>query len=117
MSDSPKIYALEHDTYYAGSSIALVKLLLRFATVRGKHGFNQRIYTYKDVKCFFDSALVGVTDAAGKNLFEGRTVTGFSDVEEELVGGLDAIPFLLETRIKELGGNFVKAEKPWGVSW
>lgn len=29
---------------------------------------------------------------------------------------MQAIPFLLEDRIVELGGKYVKADEPWGVS-
>jgi hypothetical protein len=62
------------------------------------------------------SALVGVTDTSGKSIFEGRTVTGFSNAEEEQAGKVKDVPFLVESRIKELGGTYIKAEEAWGVS-
>jgi putative intracellular protease/amidase len=56
-----------------------------------------------------------VTDASGESIFKGKTFTGFSNEEEEQVKMVDAIPFLLETKItSELGGKFVKADQPWG---
>jgi hypothetical protein len=57
-----------------------------------------------------------VTDASGKSIFDGRDATGFSDAEEEQVGKVKDVPFLLETRIKELGGKYTKASEAWAVS-
>jgi putative intracellular protease/amidase len=47
-------------------------------------------------------------------LLEGKEVTGFSNAEEEIMGLTAAMPFLLEDKIKQEGGRFVKAEEPWG---
>lgn len=56
-----------------------------------------------------------MTDAEGQSIFKGRTVTGFSNAEEEAIDGVAGVPFLLEDRIKELGGTYVKAETDWAV--
>ncbi|CUA75727.1 hypothetical protein RSOLAG22IIIB_06034 [Rhizoctonia solani] len=64
--------------------------------------------------CHGPGALVTVTDASGKSLFEGRNVTGLSNAEEEAIGATKLVPFLLEDRIKELGGKYSTAEKPFG---
>ena len=82
------------------------------------------------------SALVGVTGADGKSIFDGKAATCLTNVEEEQVDKVKAspfvghsfdgidhdrgfhvqdIPFLVEDRIVSLGGKFEKAE-PWGVS-
>ncbi len=45
-------------------------------------------------------------------LVEGRRITGFSNREEDAVGLLDVVPFLLETRLKALGGDYSCAT-PW----
>jgi len=63
--------------------------------------------------CHGPGALAGVKDASGKSIFEGRNVTGFSNVEEEQAGKVKDVPFLLETRIKELGGRYTKADESW----
>jgi len=47
-------------------------------------------------------------------LVRGMTVTGFSDAEEEMVGGTERVPFLIETRFVEQGAKFEKAEAPFG---
>ncbi|KAF8756174.1 DJ-1/PfpI family [Rhizoctonia solani] len=63
--------------------------------------------------CHGPGALVGVTDASGKSIFAERNVTGLSNVEEELIGATKVVPFLLEDRIKELGGKY-SATEPFG---
>jgi len=65
--------------------------------------------------CHGSAALVGGVDAEGKSIFAGRTATGFTNEEEILIDKVADVPFLLEDRIIELGGKFVKADKPWEV--
>lgn len=60
------------------------------------------------------SALVGATDASGKSIFAGREATGFTNAEEEAVKAVETIPFLVESRIRELGGKFVNVDL-WAV--
>jgi hypothetical protein len=59
--------------------------------------------------------LIGATDAQGQSIFAGRRVTGFSNVEENQVKATETIPFLLEDKVKELGGQYEKAEELWKV--
>ncbi|KAI0347107.1 ThiJ/PfpI [Trametopsis cervina] len=59
--------------------------------------------------CHGPAALVGATDASGKSIFAGKQFTGFSNEEEHAVHKVEAIPFLLEDRITELGGSYVRA--------
>ncbi|KIK59507.1 hypothetical protein GYMLUDRAFT_44478 [Collybiopsis luxurians FD-317 M1] len=60
--------------------------------------------------CHGPAALVGATTADGKSIFAGKEATGFSNLEEETVDAVETIPFLLEDRIKSLGGKYVKAD-------
>ncbi|OCB90865.1 NIF-domain-containing protein [Sanghuangporus baumii] len=62
--------------------------------------------------CHGPAALVGVKGNDGQSIFYGKEATGFSNEEEEKVGKVKDVPFLLETRIKELGGKYVCAD-PW----
>jgi putative intracellular protease/amidase len=39
----------------------------------------------------------------------GRSVTGFSNSEEAAVGLTQVVPFLVEDRLKELGGRYTAA--------
>jgi len=63
--------------------------------------------------CHGPAAIVNVKGKDGKSIFDGRKVTSFSDQEEELVQLVDQVPWLLETRIKELGGKYNKNEQPF----
>jgi len=65
--------------------------------------------------CHGTGALVGATDASGKSIWAGRKFTGFSNAEEEIAQMVDEIPFLLETKISELGGKYEKAAEPFGA--
>jgi putative intracellular protease/amidase len=48
----------------------------------------------------------------GKNILAGKEVTGFSNAEEDQAGMTQYMPFLLEDKMKEVGGLY-KAAEPW----
>jgi hypothetical protein len=52
--------------------------------------------------CHGTAALVNVKDQNGKHIISGRKVTSFSNTEEEEVKGNHKVPFLVETRVKEV---------------
>ena len=56
--------------------------------------------------CHGPAALVDLQDKNGEPLVKGKTVTAFTDAEETAVGLHEAVPFMLETRLRELGANF-----------
>lgn len=56
--------------------------------------------------CHGPAGLVNVMDETGAPLVKGRRVTGFSDSEERAVGLAEAVPFLLEARLRDLGGRY-----------
>jgi putative intracellular protease/amidase len=56
--------------------------------------------------CHAPAALVTAVDMKGALLVRGKTVTGFTDSEERAVKLEDQVPFLLETRLRELGADF-----------
>ena len=55
--------------------------------------------------CHGPAGLVSAKNADGTPLVAGRRVAAFTDSEERAVGLDDAVPFLLETRLKELGAK------------
>ena len=59
--------------------------------------------------CHGPAALTGARNAAGIPYVKGRKVTGFTNEEEDAVELTADMPFLLETRLKELGANFTGA--------
>ncbi len=56
--------------------------------------------------CHGPAGLVTAKRRDGRPLVEGRRVNGFTNSEEDGVGLSQAVPFLLEDRLKELGGRF-----------
>lgn len=56
--------------------------------------------------CHGPAAFAKAKDANGDPIVKGRKVSAFTDSEEGGVGLADAVPFLLETRLRELGANF-----------
>lgn len=44
----------------------------------------------------------------GKPLVNGKSVTGFTNSEEEAVGLTKVVPFLVEDELKAKGGNYSK---------
>ena len=62
--------------------------------------------------CHAPAALVKVKDENGDALVKGKTVTGFSNTEEEAVKLAKVVPFLLEDELKELGAVYSK-----GADW
>ena len=60
--------------------------------------------------CHGVSGLVGAVDHAGKPIVAGRKINSFTNAEEEAAGLISAMPFLLETRLRDLGAKFEGAE-------
>ncbi len=60
--------------------------------------------------CHAPAVLKNVKAQDGDPLVEGKSVTGFTDDEEEAVGLTNVVPFLLEDVLKQLGAQFSKAE-------
>lgn len=59
--------------------------------------------------CHGPACLVAATKPSGEPLIAGHRFTCFSDVEENTVGLDKQVPFLLESRLKHLGGSAVIA--------
>lgn len=68
--------------------------------------------------CHGPAGLVNAKDASGKPLVQGRRVTSFTDAEERAAGLDNAVPFLLESRMRSLGAKFEGAAnwQPFAVA-
>ncbi|MES2238607.1 MAG: type 1 glutamine amidotransferase domain-containing protein [Pseudomonadota bacterium] len=62
--------------------------------------------------CHAPAVLVNVRGKDGEFLIKGKHVTGFANSEEDAVGLTTVVPFLLEDKLKERGGNYSK-----GTDW
>lgn len=60
--------------------------------------------------CHAPAVLRDVKGPDGSPLVRGKTVTGFSNTEEEAVGLTSVVPFLVEDMLKEHGGNYRRAD-------
>ena len=64
--------------------------------------------------CHAPAALVKVKDKNGEPLVKGKSVTGFSNAEEEAVKLTKVVPFLIEDEFKNLGATYT-CGPDWGV--
>ena len=64
--------------------------------------------------CHAPAVLRHTKAADGSPLVSGKSVTGFTNSEEEAVQLTDVVPFLVEDMLKENGGTFFRTED-WGV--
>lgn len=60
--------------------------------------------------CHAPAALRHVKRADGNPLVQGRSVTGFSNSEEQAVELTDVVPFLLEDMLRSSGANYSKGD-------
>lgn len=67
--------------------------------------------------CHGPGGLVGARRRDGQSILAGRKVNGFTNEEEDAVGLTGKVPFLLETRLRELGGEFERGPmfEPYAV--
>lgn len=63
--------------------------------------------------CHGPAALLRAKVPSGQALIEGLEVTGLSNAEEDAICGTSSMPFLLESELARLSGNYVKTE-PFG---
>jgi putative intracellular protease/amidase len=59
--------------------------------------------------CHGSAALVNLTLSDGTYLVEGKEVSAFTNLEEEDVGVMEVLPFLLQTALEERGAKHVSA--------
>lgn len=64
--------------------------------------------------CHGPIALTEVKLSDGTLLVKGKNVTGFSNVEEDMVDMSKYMPSMLETKFKQIGAIYHKADQPWG---
>ncbi|WP_103333818.1 type 1 glutamine amidotransferase domain-containing protein [Pseudotabrizicola formosa] len=62
--------------------------------------------------CHAPAVFKNTKDAEGKPLVSGKTVTGFTNTEEDAAGLTDVVPFLVEDMLKANGGLYEK-----GADW
>ena len=68
--------------------------------------------------CHAPAVFLNVTDADGHAFIHGKSVTGFSNSEEDAVELSDIVPFLLEDELKAKGANYSKVTdwQPYAIT-
>lgn len=61
--------------------------------------------------CHGVASLVNAKGENGKPLVNNKTINSFTDDEESAAGLDEVVPFKLESKLRELGGKFEKADK------
>lgn len=74
-------------------------------------------YFYNESKiisavCHGPAGLVLAEDKNNNSILKDKKVTSFTNKEESIMKKTECVPFLLETRLRELGADFIDA-KPW----
>ncbi|UOQ91600.1 type 1 glutamine amidotransferase domain-containing protein [Halobacillus shinanisalinarum] len=82
--DNQKLQELTRDMYEADKSVAAV--------------------------CHGPAGLVGVKLTSGERLVKGKQINSFTDAEETDTTLDQYMPFLLESKLRELGANFIKKD-------
>ncbi|RSS81850.1 type 1 glutamine amidotransferase domain-containing protein [Streptomyces sp. WAC06614] len=62
--------------------------------------------------CHGACGLLNITLSDGTHLVEGRTVTGFATIEEDVARVKDRVPFLLEDELRKRGAHYVRSRVP-----
>lgn len=67
--------------------------------------------------CHGPAGLINVRDTNGQPLVAGRRVSAFTNSEEDAAGLSTTVPFLLETRLRQLGAHYERGEdfQPFAV--
>ncbi|MFM2311061.1 MAG: hypothetical protein RLZZ04_337 [Cyanobacteriota bacterium] len=60
--------------------------------------------------CHGVAGLIGATKTDGSPLVDGLQVNSFTNAEEDAVGLSNSVPFMLETKLRELGADFQSAD-------
>ncbi|NEP19520.1 MAG: type 1 glutamine amidotransferase domain-containing protein [Leptolyngbya sp. SIO4C1] len=63
--------------------------------------------------CHGSAGLLNIRLSDGRYLIEGKSVTGFANLEERLIRLVSAVPFLLEDEIKKRGAQYKSALLPF----
>jgi putative intracellular protease/amidase len=89
--------------------------MFTFPTETALHRLLEAFYAAEKVTaalCHGVAALLYVNSADGTPLIRGRTITGFSNAEEDIadhIVGRKVMPFRIEDEARKLGANFISA--------
>jgi putative intracellular protease/amidase len=115
LEDTPKLADLDYDEYDALLICGGQSPMFTFADNSDLQGAIRAFYEAEKITgafCHGVCALVNVQLSDGSYLVEGRTVTGFSNTEEDFgnqAAGVEIMPWRVEDVLRERGANYVQA--------
>ncbi|MBD2438306.1 type 1 glutamine amidotransferase domain-containing protein [Nostoc sp. FACHB-110] len=68
---------------------------------------------YISAVCHGSAGLLSIKLADGRSLLDGKTVTGFANLEEKLIRLTKAVPYLLEDELKNQGAIYKRGVLPF----
>ena len=114
LQDTPKLADLDLDGYDAIMVAGGQSPMFSFRDNQHVHDAIRRFYESERPVCVYchgTAALVDLTLSDGTYLVDGKTVTGFANVEEDFSDrfvGQKVMPFRVEDELKRRGANYVQ---------
>jgi putative intracellular protease/amidase len=114
LDDTPKLAELDLDGYDAIMIAGGLAPMFSFRGNEALHAAIRRFYESEKPTCIYchgTAALVDLKLSDGSYLVDGKTVTGFSNAEEDFSDsfvGQTVMPFRIEEVLKERGANYVQ---------
>ena len=115
LADTPKLTSLDYGEFDALLICGGQSPMFTFPDNAGLHEAIRAFYEAEKITgafCHGVAALVNVRLSTGEYLLAGKTVTGFSNVEEDFgnaAAGVEIMPWRLEDALKERGANYIQA--------
>jgi putative intracellular protease/amidase len=114
LQDTPRLADLDLDAYDAIMVAGGQAPMFTFRDNEGVHRALRHFYESEKPTCIYchgTAALVDLKLSDGSYLVEGKTVTGFANVEEDFSDefvGQKVMPFRIEDELKRRGANYVQ---------
>jgi putative intracellular protease/amidase len=114
LEDTPKLSDLDLDAYDAIMVAGGQAPMFSFRDNEDVHDALRYFYESEKPTCIYCHGIAALVDlklSDGTYLVEGRTVTGFANVEEDFSDtfvGQKVMPFRLEDELKQRGANYVQ---------
>jgi putative intracellular protease/amidase len=114
LEDTPKLTDLDLDEYDAVMVAGGLAPMFTFRDNKAVHDALRRCYEAEKPTCIYCHGTAGLVDlrlSDGSYLVDGKTITGFSNAEEDYSDsfvGKTVMPFRLEDTLKERGANYVQ---------
>ena len=114
LDDTARLADLDRDAYHAIMVAGGQSPMFTFRDNEDVHNAIRHFYESEKptaIYCHGTAALVDLKLSDGSHLVEGKTVTGFANVEEDFSDkavGQRVMPFRIEDELKERGANYVQ---------